>query len=119
MAGHKKAGADAPAESAALATAYCIVSMLRDCFILEVTLRCSLAERWVYLRGRILPVSVIKRLINWGLVKGISSGLRVWVLVSVVLMIEKGVGRLAVGPPLSTGIFGLPNPCGGHAWEYL
>ena len=59
LAGHKKAGADAPAESAALATAYCIVSMLRDCFILEVTLRCSLAERWVYLRGRILPVSVI------------------------------------------------------------
>ena len=55
----KKAGADAPAESAVLATAYCIVSMLRDCLILEVTLRCSLADRWVYLRGRILPVSVI------------------------------------------------------------
>ena len=52
--------------------AYCIVSNLRARLMFFVTLRCCLAEKPVYLRGRILPVSVMKRDINCGLVKGIS-----------------------------------------------
>ena len=32
--------------------------LLRDCLIVRVTARCCFAERPVYLRGRIFPVSV-------------------------------------------------------------
>jgi hypothetical protein len=34
-------------------------------------------------------------------------------------MFEKGIGRLAFRPGLSTGIFGLPKPAGGHVWKWL
>ncbi len=45
--------------------------MLRDCLIVLVTARWCLAQSPVYLRGRILPVSVTNRTIACGVVKGI------------------------------------------------
>jgi len=51
--------------------------MLRACFRVLVIARWCLAVRPVYLRGRILPVSVTKRCIAWGAKKGSSAGVGV------------------------------------------
>src|SRR6218665_2180597 len=48
------------------------------------------ADRPVYLRGKILPVSVTKRTQACGVVKGISAGVGVCCCVSVVLMAKLG-----------------------------
>jgi hypothetical protein len=60
--------------------------MLRECLIVRVTARWCFAQSPVYLRGRILPVSVTKRAQAWGSVKGISAGVGVCCFCSVVLM---------------------------------
>lgn len=59
---------------------------LRDRLMVRVTARCSLALRPVYLRGKILPVSVTKRFNIWGAVKGYSLGVRLRSDCSVVLI---------------------------------
>ena len=63
--------------------------MLRECLIVLVIARWCRAVRCVYLRGRILPVSVTNVLMAWGFVNGISAGVGVCCLFSVVLMSEK------------------------------
>ena len=63
--------------------------MLRDRLMVLVMARWCFVVRWVYLRGRILPVSVTKLRMAWGFVNGISAGVGVCCLVSVVLMAEK------------------------------
>ena len=94
---------------------YCIVSNLRARLMFFVTLRCCLAEKPVYLRGKILPVSVIKRDISCGLVKGISSGLGVWVVgVSVLLLIGKETEVAGGHVRLNGPFLSLPIRLGGY-----
>jgi len=40
------------------AASYCVSRLLRECLMVRVTARWCFAEKPVYLRGRILPVSV-------------------------------------------------------------
>ena len=62
--------------------------MFRDCFRVRVTARWCLAERPVYFRGRILPVSVTYRTMACGLVNGISAGVGVCCVCSEVLILK-------------------------------
>src|SRR5436190_10288406 len=86
--------------------------MLRECFSVRVTARWCLAESPVYLRGRILPVSVTYRLIACGCVKGISAGVGVCCFCSVVvLMARKEVRTWRTAPGCQPVIEGLlPAP---------
>jgi len=62
---------------------------LRECLIVFVMARWWRAVRCVYLRGRILPVSVTKVFMACGFVNGISAGVGVCCVFSVVLMAER------------------------------
>src|ERR1700722_17426623 len=92
------------------ASAHFVSSMLREGLIVRVTARWCFAQRPVYLRGRILPVSVTKRTQAGGSVNGIWAGVGVCCLVSVVLMACVKRGRCSVesGRALSTQQFGAP-----------
>src|ERR1017187_1506207 len=72
------------------AFAHFVRSMLRECLIVRVTARWCFAQRPVYLRGRILPVSVTKRTQACGSVKGICAGVGVCCFCPVALMSWKG-----------------------------
>src|ERR1019366_4085525 len=93
------------------ASGHFVSSMLRECLIVRVTARWCFAQRPVYLRGRILPVSVTKRTQAGGSVKGICAGVGVCCLVSVVLMtcVKRGRGSVESGPALSTQQFWSPE----------
>lgn len=65
--------------------------------IVWVTVRCCLADMCVYLRGKSLPVSVVNRLREGRLWKGISSGERLRVGASGVWLIQKR-GKAPVAP---------------------
>src|SRR6202451_4033014 len=73
--------------------AHFVSSMLRECLIVRVTALWCFAQRPVYLRGRILPVSVTKRTHAGGSVKGICAGVGVCCLVASVLMACVKCGR--------------------------
>ena len=83
------------------------MSRLRALLICDVMLRCSLADKCVYFRGRILPVSVMNLLISCGLVNGICWGVRVCVagFGSVLLMIKKGSRKVGIPPFTVNGHF--------------
>lgn len=86
--------------------AYCAKSRFRARLTVLVMRRCSLADKCVYLRGRIFPVSVIYGFNASGVENGISAGEMLRCSVSsVVLISEKDGEQTLFGYHLSMGIF--------------
>tara|TARA_B110000483_G_scaffold27807_1_gene33699 strand:- start:291 stop:716 length:426 start_codon:yes stop_codon:yes gene_type:complete len=86
--------------------AYCAKSRFRARLTVLVMRRCSLADKCVYLRGRIFPVSVIYGFNASGVENGISAGEMLRCSVSsVVLISEKDGDKTVFGYHLSMGIF--------------
>jgi hypothetical protein len=73
--------------------AYCAKSRFRARLTVLVMRRCSLADKCVYLRGRIFPVSVIYGFNASGVVNGISAGEMLRCSVSSVVLIAEKDGE--------------------------